>query len=155
MARVRRNHQIESVRRTRAMRRGIGQWIDNLQRLDHRAGPSVRDDEWQRMFMLRPNVNEMNVESIDLGHELREGLQFRLALAPVVICRPIAREFLNRRKLYALRLICDGLLFGPARGGDASAQVGEVLFRNVDAEGADSRRRFVGLGLQNSSPFLW
>src|SRR5437763_13051775 len=137
------------------MCRGIGQWIDDLQLLDDRAGPAVRDDERQGMCMLRPNVNEMHVESIDLGHELREGLQFRLALAPVVICRPIAREFLNRRKLYALRLICDGLLFGPARGCDASAQVGEGLFRNVDAEGADSRRRLVGSGLQNRSPFLW
>src|SRR5436305_9821681 len=107
------------------------------------------------MFMVRTNVDEMNVEPIDLGQELREGLQFRLTRAPVVICRPIAREFLHRRELYALRLICDGLLVGPARGGDASAQVGEVLFRKVEAEGADSRRRFVGLGLQNRSPFLW
>ena len=86
------------------MCRRIGQRIDDLQLLDDRAGPPVRDDERQRIFMFRTNVNEMNVQSIDLGDELRQGVQFRLALAPVVVCRPIAREFLNRRELHALRL---------------------------------------------------
>ena len=57
-----------------------------LQLLDDRAGPPVRDDERQRIFMFRANVNEMNVEPIDLGHELRQGVQFRLALAPIVAC---------------------------------------------------------------------
>ncbi len=66
-----RNYQMESVRCTRAMCRGIGQWIDNLQLLDDGAGPSVGDNERQSIFMLRTNVNEMNVQPIDLGHELR------------------------------------------------------------------------------------
>jgi hypothetical protein len=43
------------------MRRGIGKWIDNLQLLDNGPGPSVRDDERQRILMLRANVNEVNV----------------------------------------------------------------------------------------------
>ena len=62
---------MESVRCLATMRRGIGQGIDDLQLLDDGAGPSVRDDEWQRVFVLRTNVNEMNVEPIDLGDELR------------------------------------------------------------------------------------
>ena len=53
------------------MCRGISKWIDDLQLLDDRAGPTVCDDERQRVLMLRPNVNEMNVEPIDLGYELR------------------------------------------------------------------------------------
>src|ERR671912_74658 len=57
---------MESVRRAPAMRRGIDQWIDDLQLLDDRAGPSVRDDEWQRIFMFRTHVNEMNVQPVDL-----------------------------------------------------------------------------------------
>src|SRR5262249_23762900 len=98
---------MEGVRRACAMRRGIGQWLDNFQLLDDRAGPSMRDDERQRIFMFGTNVNEMNVQPINLGHEVRYGLQFRFAFAPVVIRRPIAREFLYRRELYALRLIRD------------------------------------------------
>jgi len=38
----------------------------------------------ERIFMFRTNVNEMNVQSIDFGHELRDGVQLRLALTPTV-----------------------------------------------------------------------
>src|SRR5439155_4573509 len=41
----------------------------------------------------------MNVQSIDLGDELRQGVHFCLDLAPVILCRPIARERLDRREL--------------------------------------------------------
>ena len=62
------------------MCRGIGKWIDDLQLLDDRAGPSVRDDERQRIFVFRTDVNEMNVQPIDLGDELRQGVQSCLDL---------------------------------------------------------------------------
>src|SRR5215213_4422471 len=120
-----------------AVRRGIDEWIDDLDLLDDRAGPSVRDDERQRIFMFRTNVDEMDVQPVDLGDELRQGLQLRLDLAPIVICGPIACEVLHRRELHALGLIRDGLLFGPVRGRDAATEVDEILFRNVDPEGAD------------------
>ena len=113
------------------MCRGIGQRIDDLHLLDDRAGPSVRDDERQRIFMFRTNVNEMNVQPIDLGDELRQGVQFRLDLAPVVLCRPIARERLNRRELHALRCIRDRFPFRPLGRVDAPAQFGEFRFRNI------------------------
>ena len=58
--------------------------------LDDRAGPPVRDDQRQRIFVLRTNVNEMNVLPVDLGQELRYRVELRLALAPVVIGRPVA-----------------------------------------------------------------
>ena len=43
--------------------------------------------------MSSPSISVMN---------LRQGVQSRLALAPVVLCPPIARERLNRRELHAL-----------------------------------------------------
>ena len=82
----------------------IGERADDFQLLDDRAGPSVRDDERQRVLMLRTNVNEMNVQPIDFGDEIRQGVQLGLDLAPIVICRPIAGECLRRRELHALRL---------------------------------------------------
>src|SRR5260221_4764412 len=81
--------------------------------------------------MFRTKVNEVNVESIDLGRELRQGVQFRLARAPIVICRPIARECLHRRKLYALRCIRDRFPFRPLRCVDAPAQFGKFRFLNI------------------------
>jgi hypothetical protein len=53
------------------MGRGIGQWIDDLELLNDRAGTPVRDDERQRLVVFRANVNEVNVEPIDLGDEVR------------------------------------------------------------------------------------
>ena len=106
---------MESVRCLAAMRRGIDERVDDLQLLDDRAGPSVRDDDRQRILMLRANVNEMNVQPVDLGDEVRQGVQPRLDLAPVVLRRPIARELLHRRERHALRVIRDRFLFGPPR----------------------------------------
>ena len=117
---------------------GIGQRIDDLHLFDDRAGPSVRDDQRQRIFVFRTDVNEMNVQPIDLGHELRQGVQFRLDLAPVVICRPIARECLNRRELHALRCIRDRFPFRPLCRVDAPAQFGQFRFRNIHMKRTNS-----------------
>src|SRR5258708_11972055 len=126
---------MERVRCARAMCRGICQRIDDLQLLDDRPGPSMRDDERQRVFMFRTNVNEMNVESVDLGDEVWQGFQLRLALAPIVLCRPIPREFLNRRELDALRSIGDGFLVGPTCRLHTPAEVDEISLGNVDTKG--------------------
>ena len=82
-------------------------------------------------------MNEVNVDPIDPGDELRQGIEFRLALAPVVLGLPVAREFLNRCELHALRLIRDDFPFGPPCRRDAAFQVSERLVRKVNAEGAD------------------
>jgi hypothetical protein len=42
---------MERIGCARAMCCGIGQGIDDLHLFDDRAGPSVRDDERQRIFM--------------------------------------------------------------------------------------------------------
>ena len=62
---------MERVAGARAVRRRIGQPIDDLQLLDDRAGPSVVDDERQGVLVLRANVDEVDVEPVDLGDELR------------------------------------------------------------------------------------
>ena len=128
---------MERVRGAPAMGGRIGQRLDDLQLLDDRAGPAVRDDERQRILMLRTNVDEMDVEPVDLGDEVRQGVQPRLDLAPVVLGRPIARELLNRRELHALRVIRDGFPLGPSRRRDAPAQFVDVRLRKVDGDGAD------------------
>ena len=79
----------------------------------------------------------MNVDPVDLGDEVRQGFQLRLALAPIVLCRPIPREFLNCRQLHTLGLIGDSFLGGPTCRLHAPAKVDEIRLRNVDVEGAD------------------
>src|SRR5258708_35679646 len=104
----------------------------------------MSDDQWQGIRMTRADVQEVNVEPVDLSHKLRQGIELRLHLAPVVVGAPVADELLDLRELDALGLISDRLAVGPACGRYASAQVDECLFRNVDNE--PGRCSFVGLG---------
>jgi hypothetical protein len=64
-------------------------------------------DEARRIVMFRTDMNKMNIQPIDLDNELRERIQFRLDLAPVVVPCPTAREGLTRRELRLLRCIRD------------------------------------------------
>src|SRR5215213_312445 len=128
---------MECVLRATVMGRGIGERLNDLQLLDDRARPAMGDDERQRVVMLRLHMNEMNVQPVDLGDELGQGVESRLHLPPVVLRCPITRECLHRRQLHPLRLIGDGLPFRPAHRHDALAQVVEVRLRSLEAEGTD------------------
>jgi hypothetical protein len=84
-------------------------------------------------------MDEVDVEPIDLGHELREGVQSRLEPPEVVVGAPIARELLQRRQLHALRPIGDELLVRPARGRDARTQRLEFRLGDLARERPDRR----------------
>ena len=85
------------------------------------------------------HVDEVDLDPVDLGRELRERVQPRLDPAEVVVLRPVPGELLGRSELHALGAILDELLARPPRGGDAPAEVVDLLVRDVDAEGADIR----------------
>ncbi len=91
----------------------------------------MRDNQRQRIFMFRAYMNEMNVQPIDLGDELRQGIQFRFALAPIVVCRPIAGKFLYCRQRHTLRFIRDRFPIRPPCRLDAPAQFAKFGLRNV------------------------
>src|SRR5262249_28417304 len=95
------------------------------------------------VLMLGADVDEMNVDPVDLGDEVRQGVEPRLDLAPVVVGLPVTHEVPQHRERYALAVVVDRLLVRPARGSQTSFEVGEVGFRNVDAERAD---RLVAFG---------
>ena len=117
------------------MRRGVGERIDDLELLDRRARPAVGHNQRQRILMRGAHVDEVDVHPVDLGDEVRQCGKALLELAPVVIRGPIGGQCLDRLELHALRRIC--LPVGPARRRDASTEVCQVLFRNVDIEGAN------------------
>src|ERR1041385_3526617 len=79
----------------------------------------------------------MDVEPIDLGDELRERVQPRLDLAPVMFARPVAGELLHDRKLNALRCVWDLFALGPLRRVDALAEVGQVVVGSAEGKRAD------------------
>ena len=122
----RRDHDVECILRLAPVGRRIGQRLNDLQLLDHRTGPTVRDDERQGIRVTGLHVNEMNVDPVDLGHEHWQRVESRLHLAPVVIGPPVADDLLEFPELIALRAICDGLLIGPSRFGDAPAEIDKL-----------------------------
>ena len=91
----------------------VGQRLDDLQLLEDRSGPAVRDDQRQRVLVRRADVDEVDVEPVDLGDEVRQGVQLRFEAAPVVLRAPVPRELLHRRERHALRVVADGLALGP------------------------------------------
>lgn len=134
---------IRGVAHVTAVRRGIGERLDELDLLEDGARPSVRDEERHRVGVARPDVDVVDAEPVDLRLELREGVQLRLGPPPVVPGAPVADELLEVREPRALRRVRHGFLLGPAGRRDAPPQVGGRLVRNPDAEGADRgvRRR--------------
>ena len=82
-------------------------------------------------------MDEVDVEPVDLGGELGQGVELRLALSPVVVRRPVAREVLERRERHALRRVRDGLLLRPPRGLNAPAKIIQLCVGGAVGEGAD------------------
>jgi hypothetical protein len=74
----------------------------------------MRDDQRKRILVTRTDVDEVNVHPIDVGHELRQGIQLRFGLTPVVAAAPVPNQPLELGQLRTLRLIGDSLLVGPA-----------------------------------------
>jgi len=105
----------------------------------------MREDDRQCVFMTRTNVQEVNVEAVDLGAELRKAIQFRLATTPVVVRPPILDERPKLCERYALRPILDCLTFRPARLLQTLFQITESALRRLILEWRDSG---VGLGEQ-------
>ena len=83
-------------------------------------------------------MDEVNVQSTDLGHELRQGVQPVFDLAPVVFRLPVMGEFLHRRELHALRFIRDRFPVRPLRCAYAPAKIDKLHFRDVHSERANA-----------------
>ena len=91
----------------------------------------MRDDQRQRIFVLRANVNEVDVYAVDFGQELRGRVQFRLDFAPIVTFGSVARECLGHRQLHALRIVADQLARRPPRRLYSLPQLDKLGLRNA------------------------
>jgi hypothetical protein len=92
-----RDHDVESVLVAAAVRGWIRERTDDLELLDDRTRPTVRDYHRQRIFVTRTDVDEVNVQPIDVRRELRQGIQLRFYLAPVVAVAPVLNQPLQLR----------------------------------------------------------
>ena len=138
MTRQRRDHEVESVSGVGAMGGRIGQRLDDLELLDGRARPAVGDDQREGVVVRRADVDEVDVDAIDLGHEVRQGREALLERAPVVLGGPVASERLDRVQAHTLGRI--RFPVGPPGRFDASTEVCELLVRDAEGELADGIR---------------
>src|SRR6187200_1166179 len=82
-------------------------------------------------------MDEVDVDAVDLGDELRQSVEPRLDAPEVVFVEPIPRELLHHRQLDALRAVGDELPVGPARRRDAPAEVVQYRLPDLEREGAN------------------
>ena len=135
-----RQHEVEGILGAAAMRGRVRQRADGVDELHDGAGPAMGHDQRQRVLVRRPDVDEVDVHTVDLGRELRKRIEPRLDPTEVVVLCPVAGELLDRRELHALRAVLDELLARPARRLDPAAQVSELRLRDPDLERADGCR---------------
>ena len=57
-------------------------------------------------------MDEVNIQSVDLGQELGETIEFRLESAPVVLSPPVVDERFCIRQADTLRPVGDGFRIG-------------------------------------------
>ena|SRR5271165_4338186 len=78
-------------------------------------------------------MDELDIHAVDCGHELRQGIQLRFALSPVVVRTPVVDQRLHLRQPDALGFVIDRFLVRPACRRDTFAEVDKLCFR--DAKG--------------------
>src|SRR5262245_59970185 len=102
----------------------IGQRINDLQLLDDRTRPAMCDQKRQGGFMLGATMNAVNVEPVNLGLEIGNGIQPRFNLPPVIWGAPMLQDLLDGLQGNALRKVGNSLLVRQARDGEALFEIG-------------------------------
>ena len=118
----------------------IRQWPDDVEELDDRSGPTMRQDQRQRRRLGGTDVQEVDAERRtvrgDLGAKLGEGVEPPLRRRKVVGPRPVVAQVSDERERSALRPVVDGLLVGPPRGPEPAPQVVDGVLSDVDPKGS-------------------
>ena len=91
-------------------------------------------------------MDEVDVEAVDLGHELGQCVQPGFDPPEVVVITPVVHELLHCHQLHALRWVQDGLSLGQARGLYTPTKVVDRFFGQTGPERPDGRfaRRNIG-----------
>jgi hypothetical protein len=70
----------------------VRQRIDDIEKLDDAAWPTVGQNDRACMLVGRTNVQEVNAQTVNLGSELRIGIQTSLEAAPVIGGPPVRQK---------------------------------------------------------------
>jgi hypothetical protein len=84
-------------------------------------------------------MDEVEVEPINLGLELRDAREGPLTASPVIVSSPVLDQRSKLCERRALRPVADGLSIRPTRATESLFQVVEGALRRAVGEGLDSR----------------
>src|SRR3954468_24822043 len=70
----------------------FGQYRDDVEKLDDRAGPAVGEQQWERVGARRTRVDEVDRLTVDRRTRMLELVEPRLFRAPVVGITPVVDE---------------------------------------------------------------
>ena len=90
----------------------IAQRADDVEKLHHRTRPAVQQDQRPRGWLGRFDVQEMHRLAVDLGAELRVGVELRLLGAPVELIQPSSRPVAGRNQREPRAARCARQLLG-------------------------------------------
>jgi hypothetical protein len=127
--------------------------------LEERARPAVGEDERDGVVASGRGVDEVQVEAVDRGPVVVEGVEPALGGPPVVGGAPVLAEVTQVAQRRTLVPALGGRRFGPAGAGQPVAQVVKIRVVDLDPEGAQrgqvrscgtklSRRRNSGKALK-------
>src|ERR687893_1809252 len=145
-----RDDHVERVGRVPAVGVRVGERVDEAEVLHHRVGPAVGEDQRRGVGLGGADVQEVDVLTVDLGSELRVGVQPRFPCSPVVAGLPVLDQVLDvverdavlpaRRdgtRLHPSPALLGRQLVRPAGTGQTIAQVVEFGLGDVDPERPD------------------
>ena len=110
---------------------------DQLHELEHRAGPTVREQQRLGFRAGAAHMQEVDVDAVDARLELRPGIERRFGGTPVEAVAPVVHQLAHEGQRGAVGPGCGGRLVGPQRAVQARVQVVDRRLRHGKLERAD------------------
>src|SRR4029077_19518518 len=110
---------------------------NDLQELDDRPRPAMRQYDWQSILVLRSDVNEMNPETVNLAAKLWKPIQCAFNPTPIVVGAPVFNERLCFGQRYTLGPVRYRFLVRPASIGKSLFKIVQCCLWYVDLEWSD------------------
>src|SRR2546422_8274660 len=119
------------------MCRWIHHRTDDLEELDDRSRPAMSKYDWQGILVLRPDVNKVKPETVNLRTKLRQPIQSALNTTPVVASPPVFNQGPCFGQRYPLGPIRYRFLVRPLRVGQSLFEIVQSGLRYMNLEGSD------------------
>ena len=124
----------EGVGRIAAETRGISQARNDVEKLEDRSRPGMRQQQRKRLWSLAIDVEKVQVDAMQRHLELRECVEARFLRAPVEAAASVLHQLLQIRDARAVRPGLTGRLIWKPSARETLAQIADRAIRNVQSE---------------------